>query len=60
METLREEVNTKLSHILHDIKDLQKTIFHLRREEKGLEKSAFQNGLLWEKKYPGNGKGPQQ
>jgi hypothetical protein len=26
METLREEVNAKLKHILHDIKNLQKTI----------------------------------
>ncbi len=34
METLREEVNAKISHILHDIKDLQKTIIHLRQEEK--------------------------
>ena len=33
METLKE-VNIKLSHILHDIKDLQKAIIHLGQEEK--------------------------
>ncbi len=34
METLREEVNAKLSHILRDIKELQKTIIHIRQEER--------------------------
>ena len=34
MESLWEDVNATLWLILHDIKDLQKTIFHLRQEEK--------------------------
>jgi len=34
METLKDEVYSKLSHILHDIKELQKTVIHLKREEK--------------------------
>ena len=34
METLKDEVYSKLSHILHDIKELQETVIHLKREEK--------------------------
>ncbi len=34
MKRLKEEVDIKLNHILHDIKDLQKTIIHFRHKEK--------------------------
>jgi len=37
METLKDEVCSKLNHILHDIKELQKTVIHLKQEEKKAE-----------------------
>jgi hypothetical protein len=46
METLREKVNAKLSHILHDIKDLQKTIIHLRQEEGKAREDRISRWLL--------------
>lgn len=46
METLKEEVKAKLNHILHDIKDLQKTIIHLKQEEKKVGEERVSNWLL--------------
>ncbi|MFA4910713.1 MAG: hypothetical protein WC649_06710 [Desulfobacteria bacterium] len=46
METLREEVNAKSRHILHDIKDLQKTIINLRQGEKKAGKERVSKWLL--------------
>lgn len=57
METLREEVNAKLSHILHDIKDLQKTIFHLRQEEKMAGEERISKWLTLGKEISGKWEG---
>lgn len=43
METLKDEVYSKLSHILHDIKELQKTVIHLKQEEKKAEEERVSN-----------------
>jgi len=43
METLKDEVYSKLSHILHDIKELQKTVIHLKQEENKAEKERVSN-----------------
>ena len=45
METLKEEVNKKLSHIFHDIKDLQKTVIHLREKRIKTEEAQVSNWL---------------
>lgn len=45
METLKEEVNKKLSHILHDIKDLQRTVIHLREGTKRSEDTKVSSWL---------------
>jgi len=34
MQISKKEIDIKLSHILHDIKDLQKTIIRMKLEEK--------------------------
>lgn len=57
METLREEVNVKLSHILHDIKDLQKTIFHFRQEEKRAAEEHVSKWLTLGKEISGKWEG---
>lgn len=36
MEISKEYIDVKLSHILHDIKDLQKAIIHMKFQEKGV------------------------
>jgi cell fate (sporulation/competence/biofilm development) regulator YmcA (YheA/YmcA/DUF963 family) len=53
METLREEVNAKLRHILHDIKNLQKTIINLRQGEKKAGKERVSKWLLLGKEISG-------
>ncbi len=57
METLREEVNAKLSHILHDIKDLQKAIIHLKQEGKKTGEEHIARWLLFGKEISGKWKG---
>lgn len=47
MRTLKEEVTVKLSHIFHDIKDLQKTVIIRDVVEKSLkEERSSKWGLL--------------
>lgn len=47
MRTLKEEVTAKLSHIFHDIKDLQKTVIIREVAEKSLkEERSSKWGLL--------------
>jgi len=58
METLREKVNAKLSHILHDIKDLQKTIIHVKREEKKPGQERVARWLLLGKEISRKWEGP--
>ena len=53
METLRKEVNAKLSHILQDIKALQKTVIHLRQEEKKTGNDCVARWLLLGKEISG-------
>lgn len=50
MDTLREDVHMKLNHILRDLKDFQKTIIHLRREEKKVREERLSRWLLLEKR----------
>lgn len=46
MEILNEEINAKLNHILHDIRDLQKTIIRLRQGDKKLVSERISKWLL--------------
>lgn len=57
METLKEEVNKKLIHILHDIKDLQKTIIHLKQGEKSDGEERTSKWLLLGKEISSKWKG---
>lgn len=53
MENLREDIDIKLSHILHDIKELQKTIIHMKFQEKGVCEVRFSKWELLGKEISG-------
>lgn len=58
METLKEEVNKKLSHIFHDIKDLQRTVIHLREGQRKAEDAKVSNWLRLGKDVSSKWTGP--
>lgn len=45
MESLEEEMEAKLSHMLRDIKELQKVLMHLRQGKKGGQEDLISQWL---------------
>jgi hypothetical protein len=57
MGTLKKEVNSKLNHLLRDVKDIQKSIILLNQEDKKSTKAKFSKWATLGKKISANWKG---
>lgn len=58
MEISKEEIDVKLGHILHDIKDVQKAIIRMKLEEKGKREDRLSKWKLLGEKVSSKWVGP--
>lgn len=58
MEISKEEIDVKLVHILHDIKDVQKAIIRMKLEEKGKREDRLSKWKLLVEKVSSKWVGP--
>lgn len=58
MEISKKEIDVKLGHILHDIKDVQKAIIRMKLEEKGKREDRLSKWKLLREKVSSKWVGP--